>query len=229
MDTIKEEQQARDLLNWDNGIGTLDGCDLRFRINKFGCLELLDSDEEECENQNKVRPIKQQAISARSSQVNNICNNSSAPTNGVLRLTTKKARVEPASSASNVVASATKQISPGSSLLRDGPNIKRPKCSTTNMLRKIEQNQNSILLDKLVSRQRLDELRKTNTIDQWTSDDVEKFVDSIQGCSGSGELFKSQQICGKSLLYLDQRDLLDVINLKLGPAVKIYHAISLLK
>lgn len=234
MDTIKEEQQARDLLNWDNGIGTLDGCDLRFRINRFGCLELLDSDEEECENQKSLRSIsKQHAISSRSSQTNNSSNNNGAPTNGVLKLTTKKARVEPASSASNVAnviaASATKQISPGSSLLRDGPNIKRAKCSTTNTLKKIEQNQNSILLDKLVPRQRLDEIRRSSKIDQWTSEDVEKFVDSIQGCSGSGELFKSQQICGKSLLYLDQRDLLDVINLKLGPAVKIYHAISLLK
>lgn len=134
-----------------------------------------------------------------------------------------------------------RQISPGSSLLRDGPNSRRPKSSSgsnynlsgkshTNSLllqKKLEHSQNSILLDKLVPKQRLDEI-KTN-FEQWTIKDVKNFVDSIPGCSGYGELFELQQICGKSLMYLDQKDLLDVISLKLGPAVKIYRAISLLK
>lgn len=227
MNSVKEEQQARDLLNWNDGIGTLDGCDLRFKINQLGCLELLDSDDEESENQSKTKANpNQNAISSKSNHNSSTQANvtrSAATSNGVMRFV-KKARVETTPNA------PIRQISPGSSLLRDGPNIRRPKSSGTshaNMLKKIEQNQNTILLEKLVPKQKLNEIR--TKVDGWTSDDVEKFINSIQGCAGSGELFKSQQICGKSLLYLDQKDLLDVINVKLGPAVKIFHAISLLK
>lgn len=260
MDTI-EEQQARDLLVWNDGVGTLDGCDLRFKLNQLGCLELLDSDDE-LENQNIP---KQNAISSNLNQNNNNNNvdnktnikaTNGLPTDTLSSTTTTSttiAEAAPASSTSttdtkfqkraklDIKPAQVKQISPGSSLLRDGPNIRRPKSSSgsnfnslgrsqTNslsLLKKIEQNHNSILLDKLVPKQRLDEI-KTN-IENWTIKDVKNFIDSIPGCSGYGELFELQQICGKSLMYLDQRDLLDVINLKLGPAVKIYHAISLLK
>lgn len=209
-EAAKDEQQARDLLCWnDDGIGVLDGCDLRFRINQLGCLELLDSDDES-ENQSTLRP---NAISKNSHR--NISNSA-----------TKK----------------TSTISPGASLLRDGPNIKRPKTSSSNhtqnsvrastnnnlaLQRRIEHYQNTILLEKLVPKQKLVEIK--SNVENWSVEDVRNFVDSIPGCAGHGELFESQQICGKSLLHLDQRDLLDVINIKLGPAVKIYHAISLLK
>lgn len=264
IDTLKDEQQARDLLVWNEGVGTLDGCDLRFKINQLGCLELLDSDDES-ENQNLISS-KLNAISKNSNQSSNI--NSCKTTNGVSTTTTASS-IQPSSSSSStskftsdsiattndkfqqqkrakidIEPAPIRQISPGSSLLRDGPNIRpRPKSSlgsnynssgrnhqtsSLSLLKKLEQNQNSILLEKLVSKQRIDEIKTVN-VGQWTIEDVKKFVDSIPGCSGYGELFELQQICGKSLMYLDQRDLLDVINVKLGPAVKIYHAISLLK
>lgn len=293
----KDEQQARELLLWNNGIGTLDGCDLHFKINQLGCLELLDSDDElENTNNNKNRLQQQKvktnnkeqnAISADAKQQinnqdtnnptndnnvktsnittsnnttttnnnNNISNSSSAPkpstssaatTNGNPERVTKRTKSE-------LDSEPIRQISPGASLLRDGPNIKRPKASISNsnhtntmilssgkntqqqtniplsLLKKIEQSQNSILLQKLVPKEKLDEIKSTENVEQWTVEDVKKFIDSIPGCYGYGELFESQQICGKSLMYLDQKDLLDVINIKLGPAVKIYHAISLLK
>lgn len=165
----REEQQARDLLTWNDGIGRLDGCDLRFRVNQFGCLELIDSDDETKSND--------------------------------------------------------KIISPGSSLLKDGPHVRRPKAAKQ-IASKMQQN--SILMEKLVPKQKLNEI-KTTKVEQWSLEDVKDFINSIPGCTGCGELFENQQICGKSLLYLDQRDLIDVIGVKLGPAVKIYHAISLLK
>lgn len=264
IDTVKDEQQARDLLIWNDGVGTLDGCDLRFKINQLGCLELIDSDDES-ENQN-IPNAKQNAISTNSSQASN--DNSIVPqtssnqvskassltdssttttispsTNGLADVSTdgsmsKKAKLDSETA-------PVKQISPGSSLLRDKPSTKRPKStsgsnpggtnkninqqtSSISLLRKVELNQNSILLDKLLPKHKLDDM-KTNDVDKWTVEDVRRFVDSIPGCTGYGELFESQQICGKSLMYLDQRDMLDVINVKLGPAVKIYHAISLLK
>lgn len=223
MDALKDEQQARDLLIWNEGIGTLDGCDLRFKINQLGCLELLDSDDES-ENQNTPR---QNAISASTNQSsNNIKNLYNKTTTGINDLDSTNVRFQKRAKM-DLDSVPMRQISPGSSLLRDGPNTKRPKSSSIFLPKKVEQNQNSILLDKLVPKQRLDEI-KTN-VDQWSIGDVKNFVNSIPGCSGYGELFELQQICGKSLMYLDQRDLLDVINIKLGPAVKIYHAISLLK
>lgn len=278
MDTLKDEQQARNLLVWNNGVGTLDGCDLRFKLNQLGCLELLDSDDE---SENQITPKQANAISSNLNQSSNNNNNNNnnvnnttnttrttttASTNGLSTSTTTETSTTAAATATSTSSSSSpstktllnaefqkrakldispapmRQISPGSSLLRDGPNIRRPKSSsgsnynpsarshTTNsitLLKKIEHCQNSILLDKLVPKQRLEEI-KTN-VEQWTIKDVKNFVDSIPGCSGYGELFELQQICGKSLMYLDQKDLLDVINLKLGPAVKIYRAISLLK
>lgn len=268
MDTLKDEQQARDLLSWNDGIGTLNGCDLRFKVNQLGCLELLDSDDES-ENQTMSKVPKSKSYDAISTTINQSSNhngsgdNTKAPT-GVCKLTTNTNTISPPTnmttsnglSDSQQHQSSTndrlskrikidpepapiRQISPGSSLLRDGPNTRRPKSGTNSsltgrgqsnslsLLKKLEQNQNLVLIEKLVSKQRLDEI-KTNVL-HWTIEDVKNFVDSIPGCSGYGELFESQQICGKSLMYLDQRDLLDVINVKLGPAVKIYHAISLLK
>lgn len=245
-DTIKDQKHARDLLIWNDGIGTLDGCDLRFKLNQLGCLELLDSDDES-ENQNVS---KHNAISAIPNQSKNhiIKTNKTAATTTTIVTTNgtsdsistsentqKKARLDIAEPAS------IRQISPGSSLLRDGPKIRRPKsspsansnplsrvqASSLSLLKKFESSQNLVILDKLVPKQRLDKI-KTN-VDSWTIEDVKNFVDSIPGCSGCGELFELQQICGKSLMYLDQRDLVDVINVKLGPAVKIYNAISLLK
>lgn len=205
MDALKDEQQARDLLIWNDGIGTLEGCDVRFKINQLGCLELLDSDDE---SENHTAP-KHHAISTNTSQSSNNVKNSQ-----------KKAK-------SDTEPAPIRQISPGSSLLRDGPNSKRLRSSSFFPSKKAELNHTSILLEKLVPKQRLEEIR--SNAEQWTIEDVKNFVNSIPGCSGYGELFELQHIDGKSLMYLDQKDLIDVINVKLGPAVKIYHAISLLK
>ena len=83
------------------------------------------------------------------------------------------------------------------------------------------------ILDKLVAKDRLEQIKAN--VNDWTADDVKKFIDSIPGCSGLGKLFEFHEICGQSLMYLDQKDLLETINVKLGPAVKIHNAISLLK
>lgn len=231
-DTIKDQKHARDLLIWNDGIGTLDGCDLRFKLNQLGCLELLDSDDES-ENHNSSKHNAISTIPSQSSSQTTKPNKTATTTtttpiaNGLSETISTSEKTQKRAKLDNV-----KQISPGSSLLRDGPKIRRPKSSLSNLnslslLKKFESNQNSILLEKLVPKQRLDKI-KTN-VDSWTIEDVKNFVDSIPGCSGYGELFESQQICGKSLMYLDQRDLVDVISVKLGPAVKIYNAISLLK
>lgn len=196
--------EARDLLNWNDGIGTLDGCDLRFRINQLGCLELLDSDEESC---NDEVPKNKISAAVRVSQPLLQQSQQQQPTQP-----TPPQPPSPQSQAPPL--SASPKINPGSSLLKNGPDKRRPKATNS-------------ILEKLIPKQKLDEMKPN--VQQWTTDDVKKFIDSIPGCNGYGELFEAQQICGRSLMYLDQKDLLDVINMKLGPAVKIYHAISLLK
>lgn len=232
----KDEQQARDLLVWNDGIGTLNGCDLQFKINQLGCLELIDSDDES-ENQN----ISKKHSTHNRNNSDNFTTNKDA-TNGLASDTSyaSEPRLQKRVKMDNEPL-PIRQISPGSSLLRDGPDIRRPKSvpgsslnsfgrpqgGSLSLLKKIGRNQYSAILEQLVPKERLDEIKQN--IESWTTEDVRVFVDNIPGCAGYGELFESQQICGKSLLYLDQRDLLDVINVKLGPAVKIYHAISLLK
>lgn len=261
----KDEEQARDLLNWEDGVGTLEGCDLRFKINDLGKLELIDSDDEsenkkhdrrqyhannniQQQQQQLSKQNKQQAVNNKKQASNNaISASSQSSSSDHTRFHPKRARLDQESTPS------IKQISPGSSLLRDGPDIRRPKSSTTAaattnslvrnnqltpnnnqtnntipLLKKVDtQSLNLLLAEKIVPKQKLDEMR--SKVDEWTIEDVCNFIDSIPGCDGYGELFKKQLICGKSLMYLDQRDLLDIIDLKLGPAVKIYHAISLLK
>ena len=255
----KDEQQAKDLLNWSDGIGTLVGCDLRFKINQLGCLELLDSEDESNaeyykDNQQQRQhhppphiPYQQQPYHCQDTnnhqqidqKVNNSNNNTgSSNSNNAISNNCKK-------------ANKIKQISPGSSLLRDGPDNRRARassssnmttpqaattptqssirnCSTTMPIsKKSETNQQTFLLEKLIPKKRIDEIKVK--VENWSIEDVKNFVDDIPGCAGNGQLFESQQICGKSLMHLDQKDLIDIIQIRLGPAIKIYNAIALIK
>lgn len=266
--TREARQQARDLLTWNGNIGRLDGCDLRYRIDQFGFLEVVDSDEETENHTNQPtlnKPTtKHAAISSSTKKLNRNTSDSNStaankkiPNEVASRNTSSSSTTQSNSkrAKSDTEGTRMRQISPGSSLLKDGPQIKRPRAvssgntlgkqtGTQNVLpgsqqhqqqqqatRKLEIQQigNSILMEQLVPKQKLNELKTANSIEQWTTEDVKNFINSIPGCSHVGELFVTQQICGKALLYLDQKDLIEVIGVKLGPAVKINHAISLLK
>lgn len=259
----KDEQQAKDLLNWNDGIGTLVGCDLRFKINQLGCLELLDSEDESSSEYSKDKehhnsqqqrqhhppphiPYQHQPQHCQDAnnhqkidqKVNNSNNNTSCSNTNAISNNCKK-------------VNKIKQISPGSSLLRDGPDNRRARassssnvttpqpttiptqsslrnCSTTMPLsKKSETNQQTFLLEKLIPKKRIEEIKVK--VENWSIEDVKKFVDDIPGCAGNGQLFESQQICGKSLMHLDQKDLIDIIQIRLGPAIKIYNAIASIK
>lgn len=290
MTGAKDEQQAKDILSWnEDGVGTLDGCDLRFKINQLGCLELLDSDDEEDFDQ-AVFTSFQHARSRAQHQHRNNNNNNRGPTTTLRAsqtqskqtnsrqsqqsqgqevvdqlLTTnnnscgKTANAQQQTNSTtnpnkNTTASAItnnnkkgkiKQISPGCSLLRDGPDNRRARApslaasstqsasstalplTTKRNETTTNQQQEAVILEKLLPKRQLDELKAE--VENWTVEDVKSFVESIPGCSGTGPLFESQQICGKSLLYLDQKDLVDIVNVRLGPAIKICKAISIIK
>lgn len=63
----------------------------------------------------------------------------------------------------------------------------------------------------------------------WTVDEVADYVSRLPNCSKLGRLFREQEIDGDSFLDLCQNDLVDVLELRMGPAVKIYNQIVALR
>ncbi|GAB6032763.1 sterile alpha motif domain containing [Chamberlinius hualienensis] len=55
----------------------------------------------------------------------------------------------------------------------------------------------------------------------WSIDEVESHLSSV-GFPDQAKLFRDQEIDGKSLLLMKRSDVLSGLNLKLGPALKIY-------
>lgn len=63
----------------------------------------------------------------------------------------------------------------------------------------------------------------------WTVDEVADYVSRLPNCSKLGRLFRDHEIDGDSFLSLCQNDLVDVLELRMGPAVKIYNQIVALR
>ncbi|XP_056399647.1 polyhomeotic-like protein 2 isoform X2 [Hyla sarda] len=64
---------------------------------------------------------------------------------------------------------------------------------------------------------------------KWNVEDVYKFIRSLPGCQEISEEFRSQEIDGQALLLLKEDHLMSTMNIKLGPALKLYARISMLK
>lgn len=64
---------------------------------------------------------------------------------------------------------------------------------------------------------------------QWKVEHVYDFICSLPGCLDIAEEFRSQEIDGQALLLLKEDHLMGTMNIKLGPALKIFAQISLLK
>ncbi|CAB1341137.1 unnamed protein product [Coregonus sp. 'balchen'] len=58
---------------------------------------------------------------------------------------------------------------------------------------------------------------------------VADFIHSLPGCDEQANQFKEEQIDGKALLLLTQRDIVKIMSVKLGPALKIYNSILMFK
>ncbi|KAJ3586866.1 hypothetical protein NHX12_013258 [Muraenolepis orangiensis] len=63
----------------------------------------------------------------------------------------------------------------------------------------------------------------------WDVENVYRFISSLPGCLEIAEEFRSQEIDGQALLLLNEDHLMGTMNIKLGPALKIYAQICLLK
>lgn len=62
---------------------------------------------------------------------------------------------------------------------------------------------------------------------QWNVQDVYDFIKSVPGCAAYAEEFRTQEIDGEALMFLSaERHLMQQMNMKVGPAAKIYARLS---
>ncbi|XP_064486621.1 lethal(3)malignant brain tumor-like protein 3 isoform X2 [Ornithodoros turicata] len=59
----------------------------------------------------------------------------------------------------------------------------------------------------------------------WSVSQVATFVCSLPGCQSVAKAFRDEQIDGEAFLLMNQSDLVRILRLKLGPALKIYSCI----
>ncbi|XP_069474639.1 sterile alpha motif domain-containing protein 7 [Ambystoma mexicanum] len=71
-----------------------------------------------------------------------------------------------------------------------------------------------------------DDLSSADDIRKWTVDDVHNFVFNLPGCSEYAQVFKEHAIDGETLPLLTEEHLLDMMGLKLGPALKVRSQVS---
>ncbi|XP_030229997.1 polyhomeotic-like protein 2b isoform X5 [Gadus morhua] len=64
---------------------------------------------------------------------------------------------------------------------------------------------------------------------KWNVEEVSEFIRSLPGCQEIADEFRSQEIDGQALLLLKEDHLMSTMNIKLGPALKIYARINMLK
>ncbi|XP_069324354.1 lethal(3)malignant brain tumor-like protein 4 isoform X1 [Eulemur rufifrons] len=70
---------------------------------------------------------------------------------------------------------------------------------------------------------------QASRVARWTVDEVAEFVQSLLGCDEHAKCFKKEQIDGKAFLLLTQTDIVKVMKIKLGPALKIYNSILMFR
>ncbi|KAK9877329.1 hypothetical protein WA026_017725 [Henosepilachna vigintioctopunctata] len=63
----------------------------------------------------------------------------------------------------------------------------------------------------------------------WSHAQVADFIESLPTGSDYADIFKQHEIDGEALLLLTQKDIVDILNIKLGPAIKLYSTIILLR
>ncbi|XP_020278016.1 lethal(3)malignant brain tumor-like protein 3 isoform X2 [Pseudomyrmex gracilis] len=72
-------------------------------------------------------------------------------------------------------------------------------------------------------------VRQTTNPRRWSNEEVIKFVQSLPNCLETGNIFRQNNIDGEAFLMLTQEDLVSVLRLRLGPAIKLYNSIVLLR
>ncbi|KAK3601541.1 hypothetical protein CHS0354_027682 [Potamilus streckersoni] len=68
-----------------------------------------------------------------------------------------------------------------------------------------------------------------NDVANWTIDQVANFVKTLLGSEEQAKAFREEQIDGEAFLLLTQTDIVKIMNIRLGPALKIYNSIMMFK
>ncbi|XP_061745318.1 lethal(3)malignant brain tumor-like protein 1 isoform X5 [Nerophis ophidion] len=68
-----------------------------------------------------------------------------------------------------------------------------------------------------------------NQVAAWSVEEVFTFVQNLIGCEDQARLFKEEMIDGEAFLLLTQTDIVKIMSIKLGPALKISNAILMFK
>ncbi|KAL4236917.1 SAM domain binding [Mactra antiquata] len=68
-----------------------------------------------------------------------------------------------------------------------------------------------------------------NDVNKWNTDQVADFINTLPGCEEQAKLFREEQIDGEAFLLLTQSDIVKIMNIKLGPALKIFNSIVMFK
>ncbi|TKS77313.1 Lethal(3)malignant brain tumor-like protein 1 [Collichthys lucidus] len=63
----------------------------------------------------------------------------------------------------------------------------------------------------------------------WNVEEVFRFVQNLIGCEEQARVFKDEMIDGEAFLLLTQTDIVKIMSIKLGPALKISNAILMFK
>ncbi|XP_011304993.1 lethal(3)malignant brain tumor-like protein 3 isoform X2 [Fopius arisanus] len=80
----------------------------------------------------------------------------------------------------------------------------------------------SNVLNRVVAKQNTNPRR-------WSNEEVIKFIQSVPNCKEVGSIFRKHSIDGEAFLMLTQEDLVSLLGLRLGPAIKLYNSIVLLR
>uniref|UniRef100_A0A672UVD0 SAM domain-containing protein n=1 Tax=Strigops habroptila TaxID=2489341 RepID=A0A672UVD0_STRHB len=64
---------------------------------------------------------------------------------------------------------------------------------------------------------------------KWTVEEVVSFIQRLPGCKEQASVFREEQIDGEAFLLLNQSDIVKILSIKLGPALKIYNSILMFK
>ncbi|XP_052776327.1 uncharacterized protein LOC128214104 isoform X2 [Mya arenaria] len=68
-----------------------------------------------------------------------------------------------------------------------------------------------------------------NDVNKWSTEQVAAYINTLPGCEEQAKLFKEEQIDGEAFLLLTQSDIVKIMNIKLGPALKIFNSIIMFK
>ncbi|XP_051538530.1 lethal(3)malignant brain tumor-like protein 4 isoform X2 [Myxocyprinus asiaticus] len=70
---------------------------------------------------------------------------------------------------------------------------------------------------------------QASRVAHWSIEEVADFIHSLPGCEEQAKQFREEQIDGKAFLLLTQRDIVKIMSVKLGPALKIYNSILMFR